>query len=370
MTARMLSLACRIAGGRGGVALRTAVLFTLVASLVAIPRFSASAHTTHTTYPKPPWIIGLSNSLYGNGWREEMVCSVKAEAAATPYARLVSKVLVTQAGQDPARQISDIRGLISQGANAILINPPNPTALNGVIEQAVRRGIVVVVMDQLVTSRAPYQVENNQVEYGTVGMAWLARQLHGKGNAVIVRGIAGAPADTDRENGIRIALKKYPGIHVIGEIYSEWNPVTALQRISTFLPAHPKIDGWWTSGVGGQVVQAYQQAKRKFVPVVGADGNDFLAYLYDLRRQGLIGAAVTNPPAVGSAAFDIALKVLQGQTVPKITKLMPRVWDNTEVANLKGKFFRKLGPSFQAAWNVPGYSHYAFSQMTGCFGKA
>src|SRR5437763_11699993 len=220
MTARMLSLASRIASGRGGVALRTAVLFTLVASL-AIPRLSASTHTTHTTYPKPPWIIGLSNSLYGNGWREEMVCSVKAEAAATPYARLVSRVSVTQAGQDPARQISDIRGLISQGANAILINPPNPTALNGVIEQAVRRGIVVVVMDQLVTSPAPYQVENNQVEYGTVGMEWLARQLHGKGNVVIVRGIAGAPADTDRENGIRIALKKYPGIHVIDEIYSE-----------------------------------------------------------------------------------------------------------------------------------------------------
>src|ERR671933_639208 len=103
MTARLLSLACRIAGGRGGVALRTAVLFTLVASL-AIPRFSASAHTAHTTYPKPPWIIGLSNSLYGNGWREEMVCSVKAEAASTPYARLVSKVLVTQAGQATARQ--------------------------------------------------------------------------------------------------------------------------------------------------------------------------------------------------------------------------------------------------------------------------
>ena len=129
--------------------------------------------------------------------------------------------------------------------------------------------IVVVVMDQLVTSPAPYQVENNQVEYGTVGMEWLARQLHGKGNVVIVRGIAGAPAYTDRENGIRIALKKYPGIHVIGEIYSEWNPVTALQRISTFLPAHPKIDGWWTSGVGGQVVQLQGEVRFALAEVVG-----------------------------------------------------------------------------------------------------
>ncbi len=350
---------------RSAAALRVALRGTLLVSAFSMTH-SASAHSVRAS---GPWVIGLSNSLYGNGWREEMVCAVKAEAAAAPNKSLVSKVLVAQAGQDPARQISDIRGMISQGANAILINPPNPTALNGVIEQAVAKGIVVVVMDQLVTSKAPYQVENNQVEYGAVGIDWLAKQLHGKGNIVIVRGIAGAPADTDRETGIQRELKKFPNLHVAGEIFSEWNPVTGLQRISTFLTAHPNVDGWWTSGLGGQVVQAYQQAKRKFVPTVGADGNDFLAYLYDLRSQGLIGAAVTNPPAVGSAALDIALNVLQGHKQAKITKLMPQVWDNVDRNNLKGKFFRKLGPTFQAAWQVPGYSHYSFSQMTSCFGK-
>src|SRR5262249_55436410 len=137
-----------------------------------------------------------------------------------------------------------------------------------------------------------------------------------------------------------MALKEYPGLHVEGEFFSEWNPVTGLQRIATFLPAHPNIDGWWTSGLGAQVVQAYQQAKRKFVPVVGADDNTFLAYMYDLRSQGLLGGAVTNPPAVGSAALDIALKVLQGQKVQKITKLTPVVWDNVQPNSLKGKFYR------------------------------
>ena len=66
----------------------------------------------------------------------------------------------------------------------------------------------------------------------------------------------------------------------------------------------------------------------------------------------------------------MVLKVLRGQKVPQITKLVPQVWDNTSRAKLKGRFFRKLGPLFQAAWNVPGYSHYSFNQMVACFGKS
>ncbi|HKC75519.1 MAG TPA: hypothetical protein VKF37_15170, partial [Chloroflexota bacterium] len=64
-----LSLLVRCAArgrGRGGAALRLAVFLGLLGSLLAIPRFSASAHTTG--YPRAPWIIGVSNNLVGNGW--------------------------------------------------------------------------------------------------------------------------------------------------------------------------------------------------------------------------------------------------------------------------------------------------------------
>ena len=31
------------------------------------------------------YVVGVSNTLIGNGWREEMVCSVKAEALASGW---------------------------------------------------------------------------------------------------------------------------------------------------------------------------------------------------------------------------------------------------------------------------------------------
>ena len=69
---------------------------------------------------KKTYTIGVSNTLVGNGWREEMICAVKAQALASGK---VDKVLVHNHNGDAAEQIAGIRNLISSGANAIIVNP-------------------------------------------------------------------------------------------------------------------------------------------------------------------------------------------------------------------------------------------------------
>ena len=66
------------------------------------------------------YAVGVSNTLIGNGWREEMICSIKAQAKASG---VVSKVVIANRNTDAAGQIADIRNLISSGANIIVINP-------------------------------------------------------------------------------------------------------------------------------------------------------------------------------------------------------------------------------------------------------
>src|ERR1700709_1942613 len=56
------------------------------------------------------YVIGVSNTLVGNGWREEMICAVKAQAAASG---VVSKVIIANRNGGPAEEIADIRNLIS-----------------------------------------------------------------------------------------------------------------------------------------------------------------------------------------------------------------------------------------------------------------
>ncbi len=66
------------------------------------------------------FVIGVSNTHIGNSWREEFVCSIKAEALASG---LVSKIVLANREAGPSEQIADLRTLISAGVNAIIINP-------------------------------------------------------------------------------------------------------------------------------------------------------------------------------------------------------------------------------------------------------
>src|SRR4051794_32481964 len=134
---------------------------------------------------KKMYKIGVSNTLVGNGWREEMICSVKAQALASGQ---VSEVLVHNVNGDASAQIQGIRNLISSGANAIVINPADRTALDPVIKEADRRGIVVVAVDQAVDAPEAYVVTNDQVAYGKLGAQYLVDALGGKGNIVEMRG--------------------------------------------------------------------------------------------------------------------------------------------------------------------------------------
>src|SRR5580692_12153849 len=189
------------------------------------------------------YVVSVSNTLIGNGWREEMICSIKAEAEASG---LVSKVIVANRNGGPSEQIADIRNLISAGANAIIINPSDRDALNPVIKQAADKGIVVVAVDQAVSAPEAYVLTNDQVAYAKLGSKWLFDKLGGKGAVVEMRGIDGVPADADRHQGFTEALKKYPDIKVVASVFTGWSPDKAAQETKNLISSGKQIDGIWT----------------------------------------------------------------------------------------------------------------------------
>jgi ribose transport system substrate-binding protein len=130
------------------------------------------------------FVIGVSNTLVGNGWREQMICAIKAQATASG---LVDKVVVVNRNGGPTEQIADLEGLISQGVNAIIVNPTDREGLNAVIESAIAQGIVVVAVDQAVTAQGAYVVTNDQTAYARVGAEWLFEKIGGKGKVALTK---------------------------------------------------------------------------------------------------------------------------------------------------------------------------------------
>ena len=332
---------------------------TAVAVTVAVTA-SAKSGKGEATY-----VIGVSNTLVGNGWREEMICAVKAQAKASG---VVSKVIVANRNGGAAEQSADIRNLISAGANAIIINPSSSTALNSVIQQAAARGIKVVSVDQRVTAPGAWNVTNDQVAYGALGATWLFKKLGGKGNVVEMRGIAGVPADTDRHKGFLQAKKKFPGIKVVKQTFTGWSFAPGGKQMLDILNSGVKVDGVWTSGIDYTVVNAFKTAGKPYVPVVGADNNEFLHQMITLYPK-FQGAAVTNPATIGGVGAAVAIKLLKGGTVAKWVKLTPAVWDMKSAAKeVRANYSSSRAPTYSARLQVKPWTTYTTAQLTSCKG--
>jgi len=301
-----------------------------------------------------------SNTHAGNGKREQMICSVKAQALASGKA---SKVIAISKNGGPTEQIQDLQNLISQGVNAIIVNPSDREQLNPVIEEAIAQGIVVVAVDQAVTAEGAYVATNDQVEYGRLGAQWLADSIGGEGSVLYMRGIDGVPADTDRDTGFQEVMAEYPDIE-IKEVFTDWDFTVggdiAVQELTA-----ADYDGIWTSGIDYTVVNAFETVGKEPVPVVGADNNGFVKQLID----GTPGALVTNPAVIGGVGTAIALQALNGEEPEQETLLTPAVWDleNNE-AELEANYFPDRDDTFSSAVTIEGYTTYEPQQLLDCKG--
>jgi ribose transport system substrate-binding protein len=339
----------------------------------AAPATAAPATAVVTAAPKT-YTIGYSNGGgVGNGFREEQVCTAKAQAKM--YTDLTGLTVIHR-NTDAAGQLSDIRDLIAKGVNAIVFNPNDPDALNPALEEAAAKGIVTVSVDAYVTDAKTWNLYNNQVKYAELGAKWLFEKLGGKGTIWYTRGLAGHPADSDRDAGFQNILKQYPDIKVLPNsqgVFTGWDPATTTNLTNDFISSgqYDKIQGIWASGMGKQIVDAIKAANKKFVPIVDADIGGFVTQLLDpVGFPGLEGAAVTNTAAVGGAGVAMAMKLLKGEAVeqsagagrPNTVLLDPVLLDNTTDA---GKAALKawqsvpgLDPLWPLALEIKGWTTY------------
>jgi ribose transport system substrate-binding protein len=326
------------------------------------------------------YVIGYSNGGgVGNGFREEQVCTAKAEALSSGQ---VTELNTIHRNTDAAGQLQDIRDLISADVDAIVFNPNDPEALNPALEEANTAGIPTISVDAYVTDPDTYNLYNNQIEYAKIGAAWLFEQLGGEGTVYYMRGLAGHPADSDRDIGFKEVLADYPGITIVPNedgVATGWDPATTTQLINDFIASgeYDQIDGIWTSGMDSQVVDAIKAANKDFVPIVGADLGAFVNQL--LTEDGLEGAAVTNTAAVGGAGVALALKILNGETVdtddsasqPNTVLLDPVLADNTSDdgrALLESWQVDGLDPLWPLGLEIEGYTTYTPEQAVACQG--
>jgi ribose transport system substrate-binding protein len=139
------------------------------------------------------------------------------------------------------RMIDD---LLQRGVDVISFNAIDPTAMIRVVKAAQAKGVKVLMHSDDTTERvADHYVGANQYQIEFAAADRLAKDINGMGKVAILTGVPGNMTALQRTNGARDALKKYPGIEIIGEWTGNWDRAEGSQKAQDILTAHPDLRG-------------------------------------------------------------------------------------------------------------------------------
>ncbi len=289
--------------------------------------------------------IYLSMSFVGNDWQAEAANMVKAMAAHKSMADKVD-LHVQVAGPNAQRQIQQINAMVQAGAQAIVIFPISPTALNQVVKNACDKGVKVFAYDAEITEPCAYNIHIDQEEAGRVTAEWLVDKLGGKGDIIAITGVPGTSVDDQRTKAAKEVFAKHPDIKIVGEAVGMWSQAVARTELSKILATRTwdDVDGLWMQ-VGCFTANAMQLEAGKtpadLLPCAGegANGGRIQMLPEGTEVEGAsspyapLGApriSYASPPYSGALALKLAVEALEGKDVPKLTILpLPVVTSET-----------------------------------------
>jgi ribose transport system substrate-binding protein len=274
----------------------------------------------------PPWTIGYASSYAGNTWRADVMN--RLQNVIIPKWKklgLLKDVIITQSNLNDSTQIQQIRQLVDRGVDAIIVCCSNPTALNQTVQYAHDRGVPVFSGIGYLTSPFSVSSSANFVVGGNMLGEWMANEIKGKGNVLIVEGIPGASASDSQNKGVLQALKKYPDIKVVGSVAGMWTDQVAQSEIQKWLATNPgQLDGIIVQSASELgALRALLQSGRPMVPIT--IGGELGALCYWRKNPKYVSGAIQAwPPGDDfEMIWNIMMRTLEGQG-PKVASILTK----------------------------------------------
>ncbi len=260
------------------------------------------------------YTIGFSNVWVGNTYGIQCVNELEAFLQSNPQ---VEEYYIYNADNDVNKQISDIEDLIAKGVDMIILQPISAESVAAVVEEAYDAGIVVVdSTSPLADATDAYHVSvvAKDYDFGYIGMKWLCEQIGGEGNVICLDGMAGLSSAVLRMEGAKAALAEYPNVKIIASEYGDWDYATTKPIVENLLATYDDIDAVWSSGgdMTRAAIEAWAEAGREWVPMMGEDCNGFLKLWCQYKSEGLSCIAVSLPSWLHAYAAELGIQVLNG----------------------------------------------------------
>jgi inositol transport system substrate-binding protein len=240
--------------------------------------------------------------------QSEFVVNVKdamEEAAEEQDVRLI----VNDAQRAAERQVQQIESFISQGVDAIILNPCEMEASSPAVRRAQEAGIPIINVNSETSAAPDGFVGSRDEESAEIALEHIAQKLNGKGNILVMHGYMGQAAQLKRAAATKTVLAKYPGITILAEQTAEWDRAKAMSLMENWIQSYgSQIDAVFAQNdeMGMGALQALEQANLKdqvIVVSIDAIGDALQAV-----KNGRLDATVyQDAKAQGKQAVQMAL---------------------------------------------------------------
>jgi galactofuranose transport system substrate-binding protein len=263
-------------------------------------------------------IVGFAQLGAESEWRAANTISIKETAE-----QLGVELRFLDAQQKQDNQIEAVRKLIIQKVDIIGISPIVETGWEEVFQEAKDAGIPIILVDRRATVPEDLYISylgSDFLEEGRKSARIMAKLVNGKANIVeLVGTIDSAPAN-DRYMGFREVLKDYPDMQIIDSQSGDFTRARGKEVMAAFL-----------RNFGNKITAVYAHNDDMALGAIEAiedyglkPGVDIMIVSVDATRgafeamiEGKLNATVECNPLLGPQFFELALKVVDGQPVPK-----------------------------------------------------
>lgn len=308
----------KVRGALGILAASALLLGGCAAGTPAETTSTATGGSTDTSTEVEKLVIGFSEPLAGQAWRETGLAALMAIANRPEYRDKIELKIVRTNDNDVAQQNAAMLNLIAEGVDGILFDPASSSGVDAALAEAKARGIPVIAAGGLYDNEDVYVVSPDYNSAGAIGIEWLLANLGDNKEIAFLEGLPGVPLN-DGAVPFLISTLETGGAVIAAQGTNGWNEATAQENMAAILRSNPDVGGVFSFLTGGQgVPEAFAAAGLDFVPVVGGSGyNGEACTLVKYRDQGLKGMMAFAQPAIYAKAFTEMVRLLEGETLEK-----------------------------------------------------
>ena len=254
--------------------------------------------------------IGLAVSTQNNPFFVTLVEGAQKAADAAGV-----KLVVTDAGDDAAKQTNDVDDLISKKVSVLIVNPVDSDAIAPAVEDAIAAGIKVIAVDRAVNGvDVDCQIASDNVKGAEMATEYLKSVIGDGAKVAELQGTTGASATIDRGQGFHNIADG--SLDVVASQTASFDRAEGLTVMENIIQSNGDLQGVFAHNdeMALGAIEAIE-ASGKDIKIVGFDATDDGVAAV---KSGKMAATVAQQPdKMGSTAVETAIKLMNGEKVEK-----------------------------------------------------